>query len=61
MKLLLPLDSIIGRHEHSTGRVRGGPKNPVFSGRENPAHARLMGRVGPHFSGRAWAGHPRIL
>jgi hypothetical protein len=49
---------LTGRPEHFTDRAGFGPgqKKPSFSGRENPSHARPMGRVGPQFSGRAWAG-----
>jgi hypothetical protein len=51
------------RPEHFTGRAGFGPgkKKPSFSGRENPSHGHPMGRVGPQFSGQAWAGRLRIL
>jgi hypothetical protein len=57
------LESLTTRPEHFTGRAVFGPKKSGFSGRENPAHDRPIGRVGPQFSGRAraWAGRPRIL
>jgi hypothetical protein len=38
------------------GPDSGRAEKPRFSGRENPAHDRPMGRVGPQFSGHTRAG-----
>jgi hypothetical protein len=59
-ELTLSVDLSISQAGPGSGRVE---KKLGFSGWENPAYARPMGRVGPQFSGRArpWAGRLRIL